>query len=381
MRDWRTTFLPAFRACVKAGTYNIMCSYNSINGIPSCANKELLTDILRDEWGFKGYVISDADAVSNVVTKFNYRNNSVDAAAACVNAGCNIELGLPFLLNVYQSIGQAVSEGKLQESKVREMMKPMWYTRMKLGEFDPPEMNPYKQLNLSVVQSPEHRQLAIQTAMKTFVLLKNENNFLPLKSGTQFQKIAIVGPLANNSKVQTANYSPPVDPRYTTTPLMNLSRLGNSVQYNPGCIGSTRCQTYDQAGLKQAVNGVDFVIVCLGLGNDIEREGLDRHTIELPVNQSQILQDAVNNSPSKTPVLLILFNAGPVDITWADSNPRVVAILEAFYPSQATGEALLNVVTMNGLDSVPAGRLPCTWPASDKQVKQIIIMREIEPNM
>ncbi|KAK6171512.1 hypothetical protein SNE40_019687 [Patella caerulea] len=371
MRDWRTTFLPAFRACVKAGTYNIMCSYNSINGIPSCANKELLTDILRDEWGFKGYVISDADAVSNVVTKFHYRNNSVDAAAACVNAGCNIELGLSFLLNVYQSIGQAVSEGKLQESKVREMMKPMWYTRMKLGEFDPPEMNPYKQLNLSVVQSQEHRQLAIKTAMKTFVLLKNENNFLPLKFGTQFQKIAIVGPLANNSKVQTGNYSPPVDPRYATTPLINLSRLGNSVQYNPGCIGSTRCQTYDHEGLKQAVNGVDFVIVCLGLGNDIEKEGLDRNTIELPVNQSQILQDAVNNSPANTPVLLIMFNAGPVDITWADSNPRVVAILEAFYPSQATGEALFNVITMSGPDSVPAGRLPCTWPASDQQIPPI----------
>ncbi|XP_050390277.1 uncharacterized protein LOC126809650 [Patella vulgata] len=193
IRDWRTTFLPAFRTCVQARSYNIMCSYYRINGIPSCANKELLTDILRNEWGFSGYVISDAGAIENIITEHHYLNNSVDTVAACINAGCNIELGHQRKGEiVYESMGQAISEGKITETRVRELMKPAWYTRMKLGEFDPPEMNPYKQLNLSVVQSPEHRQLAIQTAMKTFVLLKNLNKFLPTKSGI-FNNIA-VGP-------------------------------------------------------------------------------------------------------------------------------------------------------------------------------------------
>ncbi|KAK6171513.1 hypothetical protein SNE40_019688 [Patella caerulea] len=370
MRDWRTTFLPAFRSCIKAGSYNIMCSYYRINGIPSCANKELLTDILRNEWGFSGYVISDAGAIENIILRHHYLNNSVDTVAACINAGCNIELGHP-TNNIYDSIGQAVSEGKITETRVRELMKPVWYTRMKLGEFDPPEMNPYKQLNLSVVQSQEHRQLAIQTAMKTFVLLKNLNNFLPTKTGI-FNKIAIVGPAANDPHVQTGGYSPAVDPRYTTTPLMNLSRLGNTVQYSNGCTGNTTCIDYDQAGIIKAVDGVDLVIVCLGLGTVIEREGHDRPNIDLPGKQLKLLQDAISNSPANTPVLLILFNAGPVDITLADSNSRVVAILEAFYPSQATGEALFNVLTMTGPNSVPAGRLPYTWPMSTDQLPPMV---------
>ncbi|KAK6187931.1 hypothetical protein SNE40_005850 [Patella caerulea] len=369
IRDWRTTFLPAFRSCVKAGTYNIMCSYNRINGIPACANKELLIDILREEWGFKGYVISDYEAIENIITQHHYLNNSVDTVAACINAGCNIELGSPQAKRVYESLGEAISEGKILESRVRELMKPVWYTRMRLGEFDPPEMNPYKQLNASsVVQSPEHRQLAIQTAMKTLVLLKNDNNFLPIGTSI-YNTVAIVGPAANNTGVQTGNYSPKVNPLYTTTPLQNLSRLATGkVQFSDGCNGDTKCTNYDQAGIIKAVTGADFVIVCLGLGNAIEQEGNDRATIDLPGKQLQLLQDAVNNSPANSPVVLILFNAGPVDITWADSNPRVVAIVEAFYPSQATGSALFNLLTMTGPDSVPAARLPFTWPMHESQL-------------
>ena len=93
MRDWRMTHLPQFKACVEAGTYNLMCSYNRLNGVPSCANGKLLTDITRKEWGFKGYVISDAGAITNIMSQHHYLNNSVDTVTACIKAGCNIELG------------------------------------------------------------------------------------------------------------------------------------------------------------------------------------------------------------------------------------------------------------------------------------------------
>ncbi|XP_055955005.1 uncharacterized protein LOC130010499 [Patella vulgata] len=370
MRDLRTTFLPAFRTCVNAGTYSIMCSYSSVNGVPSCASKELLTDILRDEWGYEGLVISDNVALEYMITAHHYVNNSLDAAVASLEAGCNIEISSS-KSKVYDHIGEAVSSGRVSETRVRELMKPVMYNRMRLGEFDPPEMNPYTNLDMSVIQSPEHRQIALQTAMKTMVLLKNLNNFLPTRVGI-FHKIAIVGPAANDPHVQTGGYSPAVDPRYTTTPLMNLSRLGNTVQYSNGCNGNTTCIDYDQAGIIKAVQGVDLVIVCLGLGNAVEKEFYDRPNIALPGKQLELLQDSVNNSPANTPVLLIMFNAGPVDITWADSNPRVVAILEAFYPSQATGEALFNVLTMNGPNSAPAGRLPCTWPMNENQIPPMV---------
>ncbi|XP_050390278.1 uncharacterized protein LOC126809651 [Patella vulgata] len=210
MRDWRTTFFPAFRACVKAGTYNIMCSYNSVNGIPACAHKQLLTDILREEWGFKGYVVSDEGAIENIISRHHYLNNTIDTIAACIDAGCNLELEPHSSLNIYSSIAQAVAAGRVEESRLRELMKPMWYTRMRLGEFDPPEMNPYKEYNVSVVQSPEHRQLALDSAMKTFVLLKNQNSFLPL-NGSHFSKMAVIGPMADNPDAQTGDYSSPLD--------------------------------------------------------------------------------------------------------------------------------------------------------------------------
>ncbi|KAK6176560.1 hypothetical protein SNE40_014822 [Patella caerulea] len=372
-RDLRTTFLPAFKTCVQSGTYNVMCSYNSINGIPSCANKELITDILRNEWGFKGYVISDAGAIEHIISGHKYINNSVDTVAACIKAGCNLELGPSDPPLVYESMVEAVRQGKLQESLVREMSKPLWYTRMRLGDFDPPEMNPYTQIPISVVQSESNRDLAELAAMQSFVLLKNNNNFLPVNDSTKFWRIAIVGPLADNPSAQISNYSPLVDLRYTSTPLDNLSSLANQAEYAAGCNDGTVCLSYDKERIISAVRFADFVVVCLGLGNRIEMEARDRTSITLPRGQLQLLKDAVRYTPENVPILLILFNAGPVDLRWADQENKIVSIIEAFYPAQATGNALYHVITNRkpyGLAN-PAARLPFTWPSSDDDLQPI----------
>ncbi|KAL3881457.1 hypothetical protein ACJMK2_027899 [Sinanodonta woodiana] len=290
-RNWRLTFLPAFKSCVSAGTYSLMCSYNSINGIPSCANKKLLTDILRKEWGFTGYVVSDQVAIENIISWHKYLNNSVDTVTACVNAGCNLELSWNNSQPVYLSIVDAVKQGKLSEDIVMERVKPLFYTRMRLGEFDPPEMNPYTQYNLSYIQSLEHRQLAVNAAMKSFVLLKNLDNLLPLKKS--FKYIAV--------------------------------------------------------------------------RDELESEDRDRASMELPSNQTQLMYDVIKYS-SGTPIILLLFNAGPVNITMFDEDKRVSTILECFYPAQATGEALYWVLTMLGPGSNPAGRLPFTWYRTADQI-------------
>ncbi|KAH9492162.1 Beta-D-xylosidase 1 [Bulinus truncatus] len=358
--DWYMTFLPAFKACVKAGTYSLMCSYNRINGVPACANKHLLTDILRTEWGFKGYVISDQGAVENIMTQHHYTNNVVDTAAAAVSAGCNLDLpdGLP--LPIYLSIVNAVKQGKLTEETVRESVKPLFYTRMRLGEFDPPDNNPYAQLDSSVAESPDHQSLALKAAMKSFVLLKNRNKMLPLQPGA-YKNVAVIGPMADNKDQIFGDYSPSTSPAYIKTPLQGIREVFPYGQSLPVCLDGNRCQSYNVTAVAEAVSKADLVFVVLGTGTDVESEGNDRADVELPGHQKDLWIDALFYS-GEAPVILVLLNGGPLNISSADETDRVAAILECFFPAQATGDALRNVLTNSGQYSSPAGRVPLTWP-------------------
>lgn len=363
-RDWRLTYLPAFRACVHAGTYSLMCSYNSINGIPACANHKLLTEILRDEWGFQGYVISDENALENIISDHHYLNTTVDTVAATVNAGCNIELSAGHGPLVFDSMVDAVSQGKLSEILVRERVKPLFYTRMRLGEFDPPEMNPYMQYNLSLVQSLEHRTLAVTAAMQTFVLLKNLDNLLPIKK--HLSRIAIVGPMADNLQQLYGTYAADIDLLFAQTPLQGLKGLSDNWNYAAGC-KDNKCTDYSGNEIKQAVRDTQLVIICVGTGQELESEDNDRYDMNLAVNQTQLVQDAVS-AANGTPVLLLVFSAGPVNISFVERDSRISAIMQCFFPAQATGEALFNTITMATADASPAGRLPYTWYDTAQQV-------------
>ncbi|KAK7108550.1 hypothetical protein V1264_016279 [Littorina saxatilis] len=367
--DWRMTHLPAFKRCVEAGTYNLMCSYNRINGVPSCANKKLLTDITRGEWGFKGYVISDEGAIENIIYQHHYLNNSVDTVAACVNAGCNLELSGNLKTPVYFSLVDAVKQGKVTEDKVRESVRPLFYTRMRLGEFDPPEMNPYSKLSSAEVETAEHKALAVEAAMKSFVLLKN-NGILPLK-GKPYSKIGVVGPFANTTQI-IGDYSPIAPNSVKTTALQALTTLAQNVQFAQGCDQvSAKCVQYDSQSVIKAVAGTDVNFVLLGTGTISEAEGNDRPDTELPGQQRQLLQDVLANTKN-TPVVVLLFNAGPVNISFADQDPRVAAILECFFPAQATGEAIGHVLLNDVTGAVPAGRLPYTWPMLASQLPPMV---------
>lgn len=361
-RDWRLTFLPAFKQCVDAGTYSLMCSYNSINGIPACANYKLLTKILREEWNFTGYVVSDSGATSLMVSDHHYYLNNLDTVTGCINAGCNLELGGIVFLNIYE----AISKSLLMESTVRERVKPLFYTRMRLGEFDPPSMNPYTQLNLTVIESDKHRQLAIEAAGKSYVLLKNTKDILPFTK--RIPNIAVIGPMANNSEDIFGLYSPNSDPRFTITALNGLENLANEVKFTEGCNDGVICKNYSSHQVKHAVQDADIVFVCLGTGKKIESEGNDRSSVELPGNQLKLLQDAVNYS-YQVQVVLVLFSAGPVNITWAEDNEMVMAIIQCFLPAQATGEALFNLMVGN---VKPAARLPYTWYRDLDQIPSMI---------
>lgn len=159
----------------------------SINGVPACGNEHLLTEVGRKELGFKGFYVSDAGAIENIFTWHRYVNSTLAAAALAANAGVDLELGSdPCYLQLYD----AVVKGLVSFETILERVRKLFYVRLRLGDFDPPQLNPYESINISVVQSEAHRGLAFAAATKSFVLLKNDDNLLPLTEGT-IQTLAV----------------------------------------------------------------------------------------------------------------------------------------------------------------------------------------------
>ena len=361
--DWRSTFLPAFHACVNAGTYGIMCSYNSINGVPACANTRLLTEILRNGMNFTGYVVSDDDALISIYSAHHYVNSTEDAAIVAVKAGVNLELADSPGATMFELLHQAYQEGKIDNQTLIERVKPLMYTRMRLGEFDPPEMNAYNNISMDVIQSDPHRMLARQATLQSFVLLKNQDNFLPIHTPSTYPKVLFLGPMSNNPVQQYGDYSPVLNPFYVTTPLSSLQDSFQTVAYKQACLDGTPCSNYNQADIVNYLrnNVSDLIILSLGTGQDIEGEGNDRASMDLHGHQLQLLQDVLDNIDSqKTKVLLLIVSGSPVDIQIAEESNAIQAIVQLGFGAQELGEALKMAIIGDGLSKF--GRLPYTWP-------------------
>jgi beta-glucosidase len=206
--DEMDTYLPAFRAAVTEGKADsVMCAYNSINGQPACANQFLLQDQLRDKWAFKGYVVSDCGAVVDIYRNHHYQPTQAQASAISLKRGMDNEC-VDFTFKVkddhdYKPYLDAVKEGYLTEADIDTAVIRLFTARMKLGMFDPPSMVPYTKIDSSELNSAAHRDMARKLANESMVLLKNDGT-LPLKAG---QKIAVIGPLANQTKVLLGNYN------------------------------------------------------------------------------------------------------------------------------------------------------------------------------
>lgn len=213
-RDLRETYLPAFRATVVEGkAASVMCAYNRTNGEPCCANSRLLTDILRNEWGFNGYVVSDCGAIADIYRTHHFVKTEEEASAVAVKAGTDLSCG-----REYASLVGAVKTGLISEAEIDRSVKRLLTARFRLGMFDPPEMVPYARIPFSVNDSPAHRELALKAARESIVLLKNENNFLPLKK--DLKTIAVIGPNADTLEVLLGNYNG--TPSKAVTPLVGI---------------------------------------------------------------------------------------------------------------------------------------------------------------
>jgi len=226
--DLEDTYLPAFRAAVtEAHAQSVMCAYNSIDGAPACANTMLLQQHLRDAWHFDGYVVSDCAAAADIYTGHHYAPDMAHAAADAVKAGTDLECGYG-QGQAYPALVDAVHQGLITEAEINTALHRLFRARFKLGMFDPPSSFAYGQIPFSEVNSPQHRQLSLQAARESMVLLKNENHTLPLKSG--IGAIAVIGPTAEYVQSLQGNYNgPPPNPVY---PLNGIEKRFSSAHVN-----------------------------------------------------------------------------------------------------------------------------------------------------
>lgn len=227
-QDLRASYLPHFEAAIKeGGAFSVMCAYNSVDGQPACANTRLLGDVLRKEWGFKGYVVSDCGAIGDIYLNHKFVATAEQGVTKAIQAGTDLNCGVE-----YSNVTAAVRAGLLTEADINVSLRRLLMARFRLGMFDSPESVKYAKIPPSVNDSGEHRELAIETARKSIVLLKNAGNLLPL--GKKLRSIAVIGPNADDEKTMLGNYNG--IPTAPVTPLAGIKQKvpGTEVVYARG---------------------------------------------------------------------------------------------------------------------------------------------------
>ncbi|KAK9748967.1 hypothetical protein RND81_02G093500 [Saponaria officinalis] len=349
-QDLADTYQPPFESCIQKGKASgIMCAYNRVNGVPNCANRNLLTGIARGKWAFDGYITSDCDAVSIIHDAQGYAKAPEDAIADVLNAGMDVNCGY-YLLNYTKS---AVLQRKVAESQVDRALVNLFAVRMRLGLFDGnPSRLQYGNIGPNEVCTRENQALALEAAQSGIVLLKNNGKLLPLSKGKTLS-LAVIGPNANNATALLGNYHGP--PCSSISPLQALQNYVKNTRYHPGCnnVACSSASIQEAVGIAQSA---DYVVLIMGLDQTREREDYDRTDLILPGKQQLLIRQVAK--AAKRPVVLVLLCGGPVDVSFAKVDARIDAIIWAGYPGQAGGVALAQVIFG---DHNPGGKLPMTW--------------------
>eukprot|EP00931_Biecheleriopsis_adriatica_P070744 TRINITY_DN44536_c0_g1_i1.p1 TRINITY_DN44536_c0_g1~~TRINITY_DN44536_c0_g1_i1.p1 ORF type:complete len:877 (-),score=200.93 TRINITY_DN44536_c0_g1_i1:62-2692(-) len=375
--DLAGTYFPAFKAAVReGGARGVMCSYNEVNGVPSCANKFLLQDVLRTAWNFSGYVSSDSGAVEDIYAKHHYKNMSADRGVAeAVKAGCDIDssldsghasTGSPYTWHLLS----ALKQGLLEEADIDAALKRSLRLRFELGLFDPVADQPYWQYSVAEkVDTFEAQELNRHATRQGLVLLKNDpvgsssEKALPLVA-TKF-KIAVIGPHVNAREALVGNYLGQICPESDTSYSCVESPAEAMLRYNEGGAALVHvaegcpleCKS-DEGFADAIAAAVDAQAVVMFMGLDtskVEREGHDRTELGLPGLQLQLIKEVVKAVRGQKPVIVVLINGGAVALDWLKGAGQTDAILEAFYPGKLGAEAIAR--TLFGYFS-PGGKMP-----------------------
>jgi len=374
-------YLPPFKAAVDAGVGSAMSAYMDLNDVPATGNAFLLRDVLRKQWGFKGFVVSDAEAVGNLVTH-GFAEDKSDAAYRAFTAGVDLEMSFPGnpIASAYaSSLTKLIAEGRVTKAQLDEAVRRILAAKFKLGLFE----NPYVDESrvAAIHNNPEHRRLARVAAQRSTVLLRNDGNLLPLAKGDP-KSVAVIGPLADSKRDIRGSWSFVDDINSAVTVLEGIrAKVGSSVkvEFAPGVdiarvypspfgiIQGPRSapwtETQKRAEFEKAVSlarSSDVVVMVLGEHEDMSGEAASQSSIELPGRQLELLKTI---SGLGKPLVLVLINGRPLDISWAASN--VSAILEAWHPGTEGGNAIADILYG---DATPGGKLPVTWPRSAAQI-------------
>lgn len=364
-QDLYETYLPAFEALVKEGNVEgVMAAYNKVYDKPSCASPYLLQEILRDQWGFDGYITSDCGSVGSIASKQKYVKTQVEAAAVALNAGTNLSCGL-----TYNRLSEAVEQGLVTEALIHERTKQLLKTRFRLGMFDGQSSpNPYLNVSPDHIHSDDHVSLAREAARKSIVLLKNENNVLPLSKDTKVPYLT--GPFANSSDMLIGSYYG-VSPNLVTIleGVTDALSMGTSLNYRSGAL-PFHDNLNDKNWAPHVAKESDVTICVVGISADREGEGVDaiasdhhgdRKDLKLPQNQINYVKQLAEFK--KGPMVLVIASGSPVSLEGIEEHCD--AILQIWYPGEQGGNAVADVLFGN---VSPSGHLPMTFPKNVEQL-------------
>ncbi len=364
VKDFHETYLPAFKSLViDSKVESVMCAYNRTYDKPCCGSEYLLTDILREEWGFEGHIMSDCWGINDFHRHHKATKNQAESAALAIQSGVNLNCGTAF-----ESLHEAYKQGLVSEEEIDQRLSTLLKTRFKLGLFDPPGMVPYNNISKDIVNSPEHKAIAREAAQKSIVLLKNKDKVLPLSKNVK--RLFVIGPNAANVDALLGNYHG-VSPDLNTI-LEGISakvNLGTRMEYRHGFLLDRENVNKIGWALSEA-READVTIVVMGLNTLLEGEEgeaiaspfkSDREDIQLPGKQVEYLKQIKENNDK--PVIVVLTGGSPLAIP--EVHEHADAVLFAWYPGQEGGNAVADVLFG---DVSPSGKLPLTFPYSVDQL-------------
>jgi len=368
----QNVYLKPFHAAVKAGVGSAMSAYLDLNDVPATGNRWLLHDVLRDDWKFTGFVVSDANSVKSL-ENHGYAKDVSEAALYAFNAGVNMEMAIGFTA-FSKSLAGAVEKNQITVRQIEDTVRPILEMKIRLGLFEHPYVDEARAHE--ILTTPGHRTAALLAAERTAVLLRNEGGLLPLKKDA-YRKIAVLGPLADSQIDTIGSWAFQQDLPETVTVLAGLrNKLGPQadLSYVPGVqirrkIPSffdeilhlkpqpvwTPQQSKDELSKAVALaNSSDFTVLVLGEAQNMSGEAASRESLDLPGQEEKLLESV---AATGKPVVLVLLNGRPLNIKWASEH--IPAILDAWYPGTQGGNAVANLLFG---DAIPGGKLPITWP-------------------
>lgn len=363
-KDLRETYLYAFSELVReADVEGVMGAYNRVNGEPCCGSKTLLKDILRDEWGFDGYVTSDCWAIQDFHLNHKVTKNAVGSAALAVNSGCDTNCGC-----MYANLLAAHNQGLVKDEAIDTAVRHLITTRLRLGLFAKPGENPYENIPYELNDCAEHKTKNLETAKRTLVLLKNQNNILPLNK-KKIKSLAVIGPNANSRAALIGNYHGTASRYYTV-----LDGIEDAVSEETRVYYAEGCDIYKEKSQELALYGdriseavaaakrADAVILCLGLDETLEGEECDasntfasgdKRNLDLPGLQEKLLEEVC---AAGKPVIVVLLAGSALALNFAEKN--AAAVIDAFYPGAEGGKAIASLIFG---EYSPSAKLPVTF--------------------